>query len=81
MLPSWDIVLEWVLAPGGNSFFPCISVKNLIRLPYAPHRNCGGKTFFVFGFPVTNTLLTSWIVMGILIRYTVLCNKPYWCRI
>ena len=25
------------------------------------------KLFFIFGFPVTNTLVTSWIVMGILI--------------
>lgn len=33
------------------------------------------KLFFVFGFPVTNTLLTSWIVMGILIGGAVLISR------
>ncbi len=33
------------------------------------------KLFFVFGFPVTNTLLTSWIVMGILISVAFLISR------
>lgn len=33
------------------------------------------KLFFVLGFPVTNTLLTSWIVMGLLIGCAVLISR------
>lgn len=33
------------------------------------------KLFFVLGFPVTNTLLTSWIVMGVLIGGAFLISR------
>lgn len=33
------------------------------------------KLFFVFGFPVTNTLITSWVVMGVLIGGAFLISR------
>jgi F-type H+-transporting ATPase subunit a len=69
------VLISFLAGPIGSSLFPNLNLPSWMKVPQPAPELQAEEIFHVAGFPITNTLITTWISMALLVILAILATR------